>query len=289
MQNKLVQKRLKMHLLRVHSVFNPVTSPSSRHGIIGAIHEHWYCCSWLLDAFFLFLSLNWGNNYFSCFKMQKEFREQHHRNRMHYEQHYCKLFIKKKNLSKFVAFLSPNIIFFPVFPCELVCQPASFLTMKHRPDAILAVSWSAALLVVSSLHPAQNPSSIKKESGLRYLWNGMVWAEVSSPCKALRLCFASWHIQASAKRDATLAMGLKKWKLWMRSPLAQLLFGFLHLKDEAAASGSLQEKCNAIFQEKRLEASEQARSLLPSVVMACETTWWLYAGKHNIILKGLGQ
>lgn len=91
------------------------------------------------------------------------------------------------------------------------------------------------------------------------------------------------------KKDATLATGLKKRKLGMRSPLAQLLFGFLHLKDKAAASGSLQEKCNAIFQEKRLEASEQAHSLLPSVVTACETAWWLYTGKHNILLKGLGQ
>lgn len=70
---------------------------------------------------------------------------------------------------------------------------------------------------------------------------------------------------------------------------AQLLFGFLHLKDKAAVSGSLQEKCNAIFQEKRLEALEQAHSLLPSVVMACETAWWLCAGKHNILLKGLGS
>lgn len=37
MQNKLVQKRLKMQLLRAYSVFNLVTLPSFRHSIIGLL------------------------------------------------------------------------------------------------------------------------------------------------------------------------------------------------------------------------------------------------------------
>lgn len=48
------------------------------------------------------------------------------------------------------------------------------------------------------------------------------------------------------------------------------------------------EKNAMLFSGKRLEALEQARSLLPSVVAAFETAWWVYTGRHNILSKSLG-
>lgn len=68
------------------------------------------------------------------------------------------IYLKRNNLASCLHFTS-EYNFFSVNACQLGCQPASLLTTKRKPDAILAVSSSVSR--VSSLRPAPNPSSIK--------------------------------------------------------------------------------------------------------------------------------
>lgn len=99
---------------------------------------------------------------------------------MCYEQHHCNFFIKKRQ----VCILPLNIIFLSL-PLWAEVPTSEFAYT----EAQTSCNPSSSVSCVSSLHPAQTPSGIKMVSVVRYLWNGMMWAQsFPASCFASSLC-----------------------------------------------------------------------------------------------------